>query len=330
MANWESDSSPESSTAMIAQIAQASEVADVTAEEIEALRQLFPELNNGELRVFGKVVRHTGLDPWSRQIFPIKRRQQQNGQWIEKMTIQTAIDGYRAIAERTGLYAGQTKTLYCGDDGEWRDAWPWREPPIGARVGVLRAGWAEPAVMEAYLHEFCQWSKDGKPQGLWRTMPRVMLAKCAEAQALRKAFPNTYRNVYASEEMGQADSHPDLYVEARQAPPKALTVPVGQVVILHPEKAAEGPVAVNVRPVERDPVEKTALDMHLPKLRACRTEAELVNWYQAFKAMKYGETVTKVVGGAFMAHCKTVRQNPRAVIEAAKPAVVDADGVVQP
>lgn len=273
---------------------------DVTAEEINALRELFPNLTLGELRNFGRVVKRTGLDPFARQIFPIKRRQKVPGtrdRYEEKLTIQTGIEGYRAIAERTGTYRGQTPYQYCGDDAKWIDAWPWRDAPTGVRVGVLREG-REPLFSDAYIHEFAQLDRDGNLSGLWRTMPRVLLGKCAEAQALRRAFPNVYRGVYTTEEMLQADP-PTLTVvqpqEARQEAPRALPA---------------APVGVVQLPQQRPPVEQTVLDMQLGKLKACRSEAELTSWYQAFKTMNYGRTLELTVSGAFVDRCRRMNVPP--------------------
>jgi hypothetical protein len=41
---------------------------------------------------------------------------------------------------------------------------------------------------------------------MWKRMPEVMLAKCAEAQAFRRLFPKRFAGLYASEEMAQADA----------------------------------------------------------------------------------------------------------------------------
>jgi phage recombination protein Bet len=173
----------------------------MTPEQVELIkRTIAVGATNDELALFLAQCARTGLDAFARQIYFIKRKQKNaDGTYTLKGSVQVSIDGFRVVAERTGELNGQD-LAWCGDDGVWRDVWLSKENPAAARVIVYRKG------CDHGFPGVARWSEYQAGGPMWQKMPATMLAKCAEALALRKAFPHQLSGLYTSDEMDQAKS----------------------------------------------------------------------------------------------------------------------------
>ena len=172
-----------------------------TPDQVDLIkRQIAPKATDDELKLFLYQAKRTGLDPLTRQIYCIHRKSKdQYGNWIDKMTIQTSIDGFRVIAERSGDYAGQGEPEFVYDGGKLLCC----KVPVFRFRGDVRY---QASVGVAYWDEYVQTDRDGKPTSMWVKMRHTMLAKVAEALALRKAYPQDLSGLYTTEEMQQADT----------------------------------------------------------------------------------------------------------------------------
>lgn len=163
---------------------------DWSAFQLDLIRtQIAKGCSQDEIMLFGQVCQKTGLDPFTRQIYAVSRG--------GKMTIQVGIDGLRAVAASSGEYNG-SQTYWCGKDGAWVDVWLDSLPPAAAKTEVYRGNSPRPFV------GVCRFDDYNTNQNLWLKMPSVMIGKCSESQALRKAFPQQLTGLYSTEEMGQA------------------------------------------------------------------------------------------------------------------------------
>lgn len=160
-----------------------------------------------DLLLFLYVAKRTGLDPLTKQIYAIYRWDSRLGK--EKMTIQASIDGMRLVAQRTKGYAGQDDVIFDDETKKY---------PTKATVTVYKQMAKErvPFTASARWGEYVQTNAQGLPMVMWGKMPYLMLGKCAEALALRKAFPNELSGIYTAEEMSQSASPlADLAAPAR-------------------------------------------------------------------------------------------------------------------
>lgn len=177
--------------------------------QLAALSQLgLRNAPKGDLAVFFHQCKRTGLDAFARQIYMIERR--------GKYGIQTSIDGFRVIADRACALRGWVRSE---EDTIWYDAAgkAYTEPiknPAVARYTCVVLTPAGQARFSATAR-FDEYSAGGP---MWSKMPALMIAKCAEALALRKAFPQDLSGLYTDDEMAQADAR-------AQGRPVAVTRP---------------------------------------------------------------------------------------------------------
>lgn len=249
-----------------AALATTAPTGEMTREQIDLLkRTLAAGVSDDEFALFLATCRRLRLDPFARQIFAVSRWD--GKQKREVMTTQVSIDGLRLVAERSGAYQGQTPVQWCGEDGVWVDVWLDRENhPSAARVGVHRAGFAEPLYRVARFRSYAQTTKTGDLNRMWEKMSDVMIAKCAEALALRAAFPHDLSGVYTREEMGQADSDGPRYSHVEVERPKASGEPAPEADVVDGEQACNAPSPEE----KREPL----------SLPGCRTPALLEGWCQ--------------------------------------------------
>lgn len=188
-----------------------------SAEDIETMKRTVAQgTTDSELKLFVAQCIRTGLDPMTRQIYCLRTG--------GKMTVTISIDGFRIVAERSGRYEGQVGPQWCGPDGQWRDVWLDNTPPAACRVGVYRAGFRDT------LWGVATWREFHKATGQWPTMGAHMLAKVAEALALRKAFPNDLSGLYTSDEMEglQTEAKAEPSKPRKSAAPVATNPPITQ------------------------------------------------------------------------------------------------------
>jgi phage recombination protein Bet len=183
-------------------------------EERALIRRTVAEgATDDELDVFLHMVARTGLDPLARQIHMVKRG--------NRMSIQTGIDGYRLIADRTGKYAGSDDYRFDEGVDVYHHVRKNAGHPVTATVTVYK-------IVEGHRCSFTasvRWEEyyPGRSHGfMWDHMPYLMLGKTAEALALRKAFPNELAGIYTDEEMEQASADADHdKARADERPPES-------------------------------------------------------------------------------------------------------------
>jgi phage recombination protein Bet len=206
---------------------------DYTGAQLDLVkRTVAADCSPDEFNLFVEVCKRVGLDPFRRQIYAVVYSKDNADK--RKMSIITGIDGFRAVAARGGQYRPDEDEPAITYLDDLKDS---VINPLGIEKAVVTC-WKygpdhqwHPLKGVAYWDEFAPLKEkidyvptgekyaDGNPKkekratgiftldptSKWKTMARVMIAKCAEAQAIRKGWPEDLSGVYAPEEMAKAE-----------------------------------------------------------------------------------------------------------------------------
>lgn len=245
------------------------ELSIITKDKIQLVKDTICRgATDDELELFMLSCNRTGLDPFQKQCWAVKRWD--SGLGREVMTFQTGVDGFRIIANRSEKYSGQVGPFWCDENGHWQDVWLKSTPPVAVKVGVLRSDFKEPLWAVARFSGYAARKKDGSLTPFWSKMPDLMIAKVAECLALRKAFPQDLSGVYSDTEM-------------EQATPVKEAVLVNEPIKIEDKK--EAPPAK-----EADPIAKTEIKEKAPEVFPDKTKIK-INKEQAESLKTIGENI---------------------------------------
>jgi phage recombination protein Bet len=202
------------------------------------MNSVFKNLTEDEVLVAYRLAKRRNLDIEARQIYFVPYK---DSQGHRSVIPQTSIDGLRLIAARTKSYGGQvnpklTVRLKDGSkqviDHEEYDPSEIKEL-ISATISIINKDFPQPQKATALLKSYAR-TYNNKLQGLWESKTDVMLLKCAESLALRKAFPQDLGGIYSNEEMDQAKNDIEAVnvsfsaIETTQQPtPEPVSLPDG-------------------------------------------------------------------------------------------------------
>jgi phage recombination protein Bet len=193
-------------------------------DQIRLLKEhIAPGCTDSELQYYVEVAKSAGLNPLRKEIYAIRRKTWDavRREEVWKVSFQVAIDGFRKIAHATGEFLGCSDAVFSTEpafNGQGHDLVC--TMTVTRRVGEEVGQWTA----SARWSEYVQRKQSGDPVHMWAKMPKAMLAKCTEALALRKAFPNELAGLYSNDEMAQADVGPgpeviDTTAEPIEPPP---------------------------------------------------------------------------------------------------------------
>lgn len=249
--------------------------------------------SDDEFKLFLYQARRTGLDPLAKQIYAVMRWSSTASRNV--MAIQTGIDGYRLIADRTRKYAGSDDAVFTGEalNPGMNDSSAQKVNAV-ATVTVYKIvqGVRCPFTASARWREYYPGEKQGR---MWRDKPHVMLAKVAEALALRKAFPADLSGVYTAEEMEQAGPVIEAELVGTEPPKDGPAPEPAREDAGTTKKAASRKAKAAPEPAPETPAASPAAH---PEDETPEQKGVRLGIAQAFAREKYADFDTKKIGDA--------------------------------
>lgn len=171
---------------------------------------LYPGAKDESIKLVVSYCRASGLDPMQKpvHIVPMNVKDAQKDKYEWRDVVMPGIGLYRTQAVRTGAYAGVSEPEFGPDEefavGEFKMKVPlWCKVTVRRRLDDGQIG--EYTAKELWRENYATAGKDSAvPNAMWKKRPYAQLAKCAEAQALRKAFPETGAQPTAEEMEGKS------------------------------------------------------------------------------------------------------------------------------
>ena len=168
------------------------------------------------------------LDPLQKpvHIVPISVKNTQTGKYEFKDTIMAGIGLYRIQAARSNQYAGVSEPEYgaliTANLGGINFTYPeWCKVTVRK---IVHGSIVEFSAKEYWIENYATSGRDSlAPNTMWKKRPYGQIAKCAEAQALRKAFPEIVSQQTTAEEM-EGKSLNEFDSDLKNVTPKAKTL----------------------------------------------------------------------------------------------------------
>lgn len=176
-----------------------------------------------QVQIFATICKEKSLSPFQKQIYLLPFKQKNGDTWVTHYACIVGIDGYRTIAERTGKYAGSDDVKFNDDKTEFQCREAGLKNPITATVTIYKmsGGQRIPFTTTASWDSYVPANE--KKRFNWNRMPYLMLGKCAEALALRKAFPEALSGLHAEEEAGGFENAYEVTTIISKEKPTKLT-----------------------------------------------------------------------------------------------------------